>query len=134
MITYTLFNLLHLQLLFVSIGAFQLRPAPPTGWLSQFQQENKKLSYIPSPTKRSDSFKKQKQTSLFSLQRLIDDLSDNTVSGTRTVFVGGKGTKERKTKRVKSYTRHTVPHIIFHHGYFVSKEELGKLQYLQHLL
>ncbi|GAX20039.1 hypothetical protein FisN_1Lh480 [Fistulifera solaris] len=45
----------------------------------------------PSARRRSECFSWQTQSSLYSLKTLMDDLSDSSMSGTRTIFVGGKG-------------------------------------------
>ncbi len=54
----------------------------------------------PSAHRRSECFTWQTQSSLYSLKTLMDDLSDSSMSGTRTVFVGGKGTMIQKRTSV----------------------------------
>ncbi len=56
----------------------------------------------PSARRRSECFTWQTQSPLYSLKTLMDDLSDSSMSGTRTVFVGGKGTMVQERTLVLS--------------------------------
>lgn len=77
-------------------------------------QGKDRIAFAPSPRKHSEYYlSSQKQTSLFSLKSLLDDVSNDSMSGTRTVFVGGKGTKAHSGRRV------IIRNIVMHHSILI---------------
>lgn len=90
-----LINVLSVQFLLGFGHAFQPRQASWVYSRSGFQSDAQ-ITFAPSPRKQTESLSCLKQTSLFSLKTLVDEVSNDSMSGTRTVFVGGKGTELRQ--------------------------------------